>query len=181
MMDQELTDAIKEAYASAPTIAAWDTLELWHPSFDVPARVVLDHGILLSEEPVIWGRMLKIEADGPRDAGETVTFTAAQINVTLPAYEDDQMQELTISVDNVSGSLVPLLKKAVSIAEPIEVIYRQYLETDPNTVHSILRGLTLRKASASTLRVEGKATFADLREKPFGKTYTTEEYPSLAS
>lgn len=180
-MTDELSEAIKEAYASAPTVAAWDTLELWHPSFDVPARVVLDHGVLLSEEPVIWGRSLKIEADAPRDAGETVTFTAAQIDVTLPSYEEDQMQEMTISVDNVSGTLVPLLKKAISIAEPIEIIYRQYLETDPNTVHSLMRGLTLRKASATSVRVEGKATFADLREKPFGKTYTTEEYPSLAS
>ena len=177
----DLDEAIKEAYASATTVAAWDTLELWHPSFDQPARVVLDHGDLLSEDPVTWGRALRLEAGAPRNPGEVVTFIAAAIDVTLPSHEEDQMQELTLAVDNVSGSLVPLLKKAISIAEPIEIIYRQYLETDPDTVHSILRGLTLRKASASTVRVEGKATFADLREKPFGKTYTTEEFPSLAS
>lgn len=177
----EFDEAIKEAYASAPTVAAWDTLELWHPTMNVPARVVLDHGALISEEPVTWGRMLTLEADAAQNPGESVLFLAAAIEVTMPSFDEGQTQELTIAIDNVSGSLVPVLKRAIEIAAPIEVTYRQFLENDPAKPHSLLRGLTLRKASASTVRVEGKAIFADLREKAFGKTYTREEFRSLAS
>lgn len=180
-MDPEITAALEEAYASAPDIPVWHTLELNHPTFPEPARVILDHGEMLSEDPVAWGRRLRLEADAPADAGELVTFLAAGISITLPGYKEGQQPELTISVDNVSGSLVPLLKSAIALAEPISVYYREYLANDPDTVHWRLRGMTLRKVTATTARIEGAAAFSDLHERIFGRTYTVEEFPALAS
>jgi hypothetical protein len=177
----DLDQAIREAYASAPAVTAWTALELNHSSFTSPARVVLDHGELLSEDPVTWGRRLRLEADAPVQPGEIVTFLSAAIDVTLPSWKDGQQPELTLTIDNVSGSLVPLMKNAISIGEPVSLHVRQYLSHDPDTVHYRLRGLTLRRATASILRIEGKAAFSDLRERIFGRTYTNEEFPSLAS
>lgn len=180
-IDPAITAAMAEAYASAPTLAAWDTLELNHSSFDQPARVILDHGVLLSESPVTWGRMLKIEEDAPFNAGETVAFLAAGLDLKLPDYQEGQMPTVTIGIDNVSGRLVPLLKKAIAIAEPIKLTVRQYMEHDANTVHWRLRGMHIRRASASTLRVEADAAFSNLREQDFGLTYTRERFASLAN
>lgn len=181
MIDPALSEAMAEAYASAPTLTAWDTLELNHSTLDTPARVILDHGVLLSENPIAWGRMLKLEDDAPFNPGETVAFYAAGMDIKLPDYQEGQLPTLTISIDNVSGRLRPVLKRAIAVAEPIKLTVRQYLAHDPDTVHWRLRGLHIRRASASTMRVEADAAFSNLREQNFGLTYTRERFPSLAN
>jgi hypothetical protein len=39
MIDPALSEAMAEAYASAPGVTAWDTLELTHSTFTDPARM----------------------------------------------------------------------------------------------------------------------------------------------
>lgn len=180
-IDPALSAALAEAFASRPSVTAVDTLELTHPTFDEPARVVLDHGELLSESPEEWGRMFRLEDDAPFNAGETVKFLSAGMDVKLPDYKAGQMPVATIGIDNVSGRLVPLLRRAIAVPEPVRLTIRQYLIADPDTVHWRLRGMCIRKASASTLRVEADASFTTLREKTFGLTFTRERYPSLAN
>ena len=44
MPDPTLSAALKEAYAIAPTDEViYHTLELWHPAFSAPIRVVRDY------------------------------------------------------------------------------------------------------------------------------------------
>lgn len=175
--------AIEEAYASAPAgVAIWPTLELHHPSFDTPARIVVDHGEEISGEPGVRGRRLRLEEDAPVNAGEIVTFVAAAVEATLPASEDGQAPEMSIAIDNVSGRLMPALNAAVASADPISVIYREYLADDPDTVHYRLEGMTLRRVTASMVRIEGKAGFLDMFNMSFpNASYAADEHPSLAS
>ena len=75
MPDPALSAAIAEAYASAPVDqVVYHTLEIWHPSFSVPIRVVRDTEALDA----------RIEAGAARDAGEVVTFTAYAFDVVPP-------------------------------------------------------------------------------------------------
>ena len=47
MPDPSLSDAIIEAYATAPTDQViYHTLELWHPIFTAPIRVVRDNAAI---------------------------------------------------------------------------------------------------------------------------------------
>jgi len=180
-MQDAWSDAIKEAYASAPVdVVIWPTLELNHPTFNEPARVVVDQGELMPGDPPVWGRRLRIEAGAPVDAGQLVTFLACNLTATLPAADEKQAPEMSISLDNVPGLLMQALDQAVTTSDPIDVIYREYMADDPDTVHFKLDGLTLRRVTATMVRIEGKAGFLDLFNRQFLTDYTSQEFPSLA-
>ena len=68
MPDFSLEDALKEAYASAPASEViLHTLELRHPSFTQPIRVVRDHAEFTCF----------LEADAPEEGTPKVTGTLA--------------------------------------------------------------------------------------------------------
>ncbi len=174
--------AIKEAYASAPSgEVIWPTLELRHPTLPVPARIVVDHGEKLGDDPLVYGRMLRIEADAPVDAGEVVLFVSCNLQAVPPANEENQGPEMTLSIDNVPGDLMEALNNAVTTMAPIDVVYREYMKDDPDTVHFMLEGMTLSRVTANMFRIEGKAGFLDLFNRQFLVDYSAEEHPSLAS
>lgn len=183
-MDDPWSDVIREAYASAPKdIVVLYTLEFWHPSFDVPARVVRDHGVLLAEEPeVIFGRELTLEATAPRNAGETVQFIEAAFSASQPVQAADVMPTLTLSVDSVPGDLAAALKASTETPGEIEVVYREYFPDAPGGPQYVLGDLTLQRTSATMFRVEGKAGFFDPTSKSCPSTeYNANDYPSLAT
>jgi hypothetical protein len=67
MPDPTISDALAEAYASAPSDQViYHTLEIWHPAFTLPIRIVRDYVALDA----------RIEAGAVRDAGAMVTFVA---------------------------------------------------------------------------------------------------------
>lgn len=181
-MDDPWAAATREAYASAPSaVTIFHTLEFWHPSFDVPARVVRDHGVLITEDPVVFGRMLTLEGDAPRNAGESVLFVATQFTAAGPGSEENVAPEITLSIDGVPGDLSVALRNSTTEPGEIEVIYREYFADDPSGPHFIQSGLTLKRTSVTMLRVSGKAQFSDPTAKSFpGTTYDSDEYPSLS-
>lgn len=177
------SEAIREAYASAPVDqTVLSTLELWHPSFDVPIRVVHDEGELLEDDPEeIWGRVFTLEGDAPRNAGAAVTFLAAAFEAQQPAAEESQPPEMVIRINNVDEILMEALDKAVETTAPIEAIYREYFADEPGTVQFVLSDLSIKRVTASMLRIEGTAGFTDLFNRAFpDAVYTPQEHPSLA-
>lgn len=182
-MEDPWDQATREAYAAAPSGATiFFTLEFWHPSFDVPARVVRDHGVLLSEEPVLFGRELTLEAAAPRNAGETVVFVAGAFSARAPNSEENKVPEISLSVDGVPGELARALQASTAEPGEIEVIYREYFASDPSGPNFVQKGMTLSRTSVTMLRVESKARFQDPTSKSFpGTDYNSDDYPSLAS
>lgn len=174
--------ALEEAYASAPAkVVILRTLEFWHPSFDVPARVVRDHGTLLSEDPEVFGHELTLEIAAPRDAGESVVFVAAAFGATPPGSEENVIPQMTLTVDGVPGDLAEALKNSTAEPGEVEVIYREYFASDPTGPLYVLDGLTLSRTNATMVKVTGKAGFEDPTAKSFpGTTYNSNDYPSLA-
>ncbi|MGY3609460.1 MULTISPECIES: DUF1833 family protein [unclassified Bradyrhizobium] len=71
-----------------------------------------------------------IEPDAARDGGETVTFIACPFESTWPEQRGGQVPSATIKVDNVNRMLTPKIRAAVSARQYIQVIYRQYLNSD---------------------------------------------------
>jgi hypothetical protein len=164
------TEAIKEAYASAPHELILDTLEFRHSTFSEPQRLVND----------VKDWTLKLEADAPEDPSTLVLFTAIAFEVSMPSSEEDSLPELAISVDNVAKTLLPHLTNAVKVMEPITLIYRQYLASDINTVQYKLEGLTIRKTTTNRHRVIATASFFRLQDMLFpSKVYTLAEFPGL--
>lgn len=178
MPDPTLAQALREAYAAAPSdVVILHTLELRHPSFtdennqSMAIRVVRDNADLTA----------RLEASAPLDAGEMVTFIAMGFDLELPPVSTAPVPEIVITLDNVSREIVKHLDAAAESQDKIEVTYRPYLSTDtegPQLDPPIT--LVLTEVTATPLRVSGRARMLDVGNKAFpGQTYNAQTFPSL--
>lgn len=173
-----LSEALKEAYASAPDDTIYHTLELRHPDFldesgDVVAiRVVRDFDSLSAT----------LEADAPMNPGETVAFEPLMFDFALPnEVEGNAEPEITITLDNATRLLMPYLDIAVQSGSPVEVTYRPYLASDLTEPHmNPPLNLVFVSFEASVTTVTGRATFGDFANKSFpASLYDDSNWPSL--
>ena len=180
MPDPTLSEAIKEAYASSPSdVVILHTLELRHPNFmdddgkPMAIRLVRDNQDLNAT----------LEAGAPLDAGQTVTFIAMGFDLTLPPVDTIPVPEITITIDNVSGRLMPYLDKAIDSGDKIEVTYRPYLSNDTSCPHMVPPiTLVLSDVEANVMRVTGRARLLDVGNKRFpSKNYNAKCFPNLTA
>ena len=173
MPDPALSAAIQEAYASAPVDQViYHTLELWHPAFSTPIRVVRDFNAIDA----------RIEAGAARGAGAVVTFVAFAFDIVPPDQTTSGVPQCVIQIDNVDREILAQIDLAVVSAEQIKAIYRAYLsdalldgpENDPPME------LTLISVSATPFRIRATAGFPDLVNLKFPKLdYELETFPGL--
>jgi hypothetical protein len=172
--DFTLANALKEAYASAPSSEViLHTLEIRHPSFITPIRVVRDHADLTAF----------LEADAPEDPGGEVTFVALAFDFILPEISKGASPEIEISLDNVSGEIIGYLDAAAQTAAMIEVTYRPYLASDlsePQMNPPLT--LVIRAVSADVFRIRARAGYADLSNRKFpNEIYDAERFQGLSA
>lgn len=173
MPDPTLSDAIKEAYASAPTnVVIYHTLELWHPSFSVPIRVVRDYQNIDA----------MIEATAARNPGAVVAFTGYAFDVVPPDTMATGLPQCTIEIDNISRDILSQIDAAVLTNTPITVIYRAYLSdalaTGPENDPPI--EMTIKSIRATPLRISATAGFTNLLDQRFPSIdYELETFPGL--
>lgn len=173
MPDPAISVALAEAYASAPVDEViLHTIELHHPVFAVPIRVVRDRVALDA----------RLEASAPRDAGEVVTFVAYAFDLTPPEQTTAGSPQCVLEIDNVSREILTQLRLAIRETEPVQVIYRAYLdhtaadgpENDPP-----LR-MELKQVSATPLRIRATAGFPDLLSRSWPRlVYDVSKFPGL--
>jgi hypothetical protein len=180
------SDALAEAYASAPAdqyVIA--TLELLHPAF------VDIHGDADSIRVALDGRDwdLTYEADAPLFAGETKTFSALAMEVTLPEQSSSNFGTLNMALDNVPRDIWPKLQAAARVRASALVIYREWVGTRDlvTSVYSvsgppdlIINQLTMKIVTATLLRLEGSAGFVDILNKQFPtRKFSRDDFPGL--
>ena len=178
MTNEVLTEAIKEAYASAPSdVILLHTLELRHPNFvdedgnKSAIRVVRDHQNLTAT----------LEATAPLNAGEEVTFINYPFNFTLPSVDDKVNPEVKVTIDNVDRSIIRNIDLAAESSAVINLTYRPYLSNDLTgpqydpPLHLILTNIT-----ADVFKITGTARFGDLANLKFPKeVYEPSRFPGL--
>lgn len=172
MPDPALSEAIKEAYASAPAdVVILHTLEFRHPNFTTPIRVVNDHANLTAT----------LEAGAPIDGGLAVEFLRFAFRFSLPEVMTTGMPEIEIEIDNVDASIVAYMDAAAQSDQLIEVTYRPYLSTDlsaPQMDPPLT--LVLHDVEANVFAVRGRASFGDFGNYRFPtQTYDQERFPGL--
>lgn len=179
MTDNTLSEALKEAYASAPSdVILLHTLELRHPSFldengnPTAIRVVRDN----------VDHTCTLEESAPLNAGESVEFTAMAFDLTLPPVEAIPVPEITLSIDNVSTEIIKYLDQAIETQDMIEMTYRPYLSDDltcPQMNPPITLVITDIKADVS--KISATARMMDIGNKSFpAENYTVKKYPGLS-
>lgn len=174
MPDPALSAAIREAYATAPVNEViYHTLELWHPAFTHPVRVVCDREALDA----------RIEATAARNAGEIATFIAFAFDIQPPDQSSEGVPQCTIEIDNVSGEIIEQINLANTRPEPIVAIYREYLSSalDDGPENDPPMELSVISATADAFRIRAVAGFPNLINKRFpNRFYDLETFPGLA-
>lgn len=171
--NNNLSEALKEAYASAPSnIVVISTLEIRHPAFAEPIRVVNDYA------PVD----AMLESNAPLNPGQVVTFQAFSFELTLPEVMDKGVPELGIKIDNVSREIIRNIELAIPQPDKLEVTYRAYLSNDlmsgPHNDPPL--HLTIVSIEADALAINAKASVADFINKKFpSKEYDETRFPGL--
>lgn len=172
MPDSTLSQAIQEAYASAPSDEViYHTLEIWHEDFTVPIRVVRDHANLSAT----------LEATAPRDASTEVEFLAFAFDIVPPDVTHDAVPQCVIELDNVDRTILAQVDGAVTSGTPISIIYRAFLSSDltgPENDPPLT--LTVKSISADVFRIRAVAGFDDLANRRFpALEYEAETFPGL--
>jgi hypothetical protein len=178
MPDAALSQALQEAYASAPSKQIiLHTLELRHPAFvdglgqTTAIRVVRDTADLDA----------RLESSATLNGGEMVRFIAMGFELDLPPVDTLPVPEITVTLDNVSREIVRHLDAAAESQTVIVVTYRPYLSTDlqgPQMDPPI--HLVLTEVEADIFRITGRARMLDVGNKAFpGISYTAKTFPGL--
>lgn len=165
-MNDTLSDAIREAYASAPAgVVVYHTLEIKQDG--VQDSIYLVQG----RQPI----------EASDEEGYVRTFSPSSFQFTLPPSDGEGLQALTVTIDNVNRAASDFLKAAMESQVVVELVYRPYLSTDlTNAAMSPPLRLTLKDASISTTQVVGRATFMDLVNRKFpSELYTRARFPTI--
>lgn len=167
MPDPTLSQAIKEAYASAPAdVVCYDTLEFDHPAFSEPIYVVRD-----------WDDLTATLEDGVTE----VTFVRYGFDLLKPEVSPDGTPVCQVVVDAVPNEILEYFRQAAQSTTKVTMRYRQYLSTDlsaPQNDPPLTA--TLTNIKADVFRVRAVAGFGDYRNRRFPTDdYTAERFPGL--
>lgn len=105
-----LSEALLESamYATITRVML-TTYEVWHPSMNVPVRVVVDQQALTGT----------LEASAPRNPSEAVVFTPCNVQYERPEESDDaKAPEMILRVDNITGLISDALRRARLSTDP---------------------------------------------------------------
>jgi len=177
-MEDNFTDAIKEAYASCPNdVVILATLEINHVSWTNPVWIVNDRTDLDGLIPGYWDSTGEAPVWVPE---HVVTYVACPFRA-IPPESTDRLPEVQIHIDNVSNIIGSQMELAMTTRSPITIAYREYLSNDPELgPHYFVTGLALKKVSVTEQGVTGTATFGDYTNRMFpNKLFTAERFPGL--
>lgn len=172
MPDPALSEAIKEAYASAGSDSViLETLEFRHPSFLAPIRVVNDHANLTAA----------LEAGAPLNGGEAVEFLRFAFRFTRPEVTNLGSAEVDIEIDNADSSIIAYLDVAAQTDQLIEGSYRLYLSGDLSAPQNDPPlSFVLNDVEATVFYVRGRASFGDFSNYRFPtQVYDQERFVGL--
>lgn len=178
MTDSSLSDAIKEAYASAPSgLVTLVTLEFRHPNFvdesgnPASIRVVNDHANLTAT----------LEADAPLNPGESVIFISFNFDFQLPNVESVATPEMVLVLDNVTREIEDNLALATASPYEIQVTCRLYLSNDlTGPQNNPPYTFNITTCEADDFRVTCRCSMGNVANRQFpSKDYTVQLFPGL--
>lgn len=181
----ELQDAIREAYAAAPSAERiLSTLELRHEALAGPIRMVRAPGEFIEHDEEsgldIYGYNFTLEDNAPIDGGEEVLFQALMFRFRLPSQSDARISGFEITIDNATKYISKELDTIVTIRSPMYAVYREYLISDVAQPSLIIGNMTVKKVRSTLAMVTATAEFADLVNKKFPSIlYRPEEFRGL--
>lgn len=171
--------SVTQAWAEAAVTVPKDevmlpTVEIHHPAF-------LENGIRTAVRCVrnTEDMTFRLEVGAPLNSGEDVLFKAIPFEIEYPRIGPLGV-ESSITLDNVNRDVAKYLEAAVSLNEPVKVMFRGYVVSDPTTVGQGPYTLAMRNVTRTGTSLQGKLIVASPGELKFlRRVYGMTEFPSL--
>ncbi|MDH3997702.1 MAG: DUF1833 domain-containing protein [Desulfuromonadales bacterium] len=104
-------------------------------------------------------------------------YVAYPFQINLPPDRDEQISQVTLSIDNVDRQIVQAVR---SLGSSPSVSLEVILASDPNYVEAGPFDFSLKSVDYDALTVSGTLGFEDLLNEPFpGDTFSPAEFPGL--
>lgn len=189
MPDPTLSDALAEAYASAPSSAVIiDTLSFYYPGLvddgDAPTEFRIYAGFEGDSEDAdgIPIKAFRLEAGASIDGGASVDFRSMPFRIELPDAASTGTVKGKLIVDGVSREATALMLDAIAGGRQITVTYRAYLtgNEDIGPENDPPMQFVLRNVDIGAVRVEAEIAVANIANKAFpSQRYTLDRFPML--
>lgn len=167
-----MNEAYKKFLAAAPAAQReYRTIELYHQDMATPRRYLIDY----------VDNSFTLESDAPRNASQSVLFTAISMKIVEPNENKDGESVLTVNLGAVGNEVQGALDEITESGRlsPIECIYRKYYSGDLSSPVLVLN-LSVSKFKFEAYKaVSFIAEDIDLSNKPSGEIYTLERFPML--
>lgn len=178
--------AIEEARASASIDQfELEAVEIRHPAWvggdDLPSslRLVLDERE--------WN--LQHEPDAPLNPSQSVLYVPTAMRIVRPEQAEGQIGEVSLAFDFVSRAVLPWIDEALSIHADGQLTLRSWIANRNMATGAwsvsgrpkeVLKGLIVRKISASATTIQLTASFKDLVNVGFPRRlFEPSEFPGL--
>lgn len=156
-------EAWSEANAACPpSVLTYITLEVNHPSFAQPARIVAN----VADDMTLGGQL----------------HVACPFEAAYPEQREGQPPSTKVKIDNVNRELVPKIRAALGTRAYIKVLYREYLSSDLTAPAYGPVEFLLKDVAMVGTSLTGSATVAMLTNKRFPRqdqNYDYLRFPSL--
>lgn len=188
MSDTTLSDALAEAYASAPSSRTLiHTLSITYDGMmvgDVPGEVYIFQGYSGDSDSAdnIPTKSFRLEPAASYRGGQAVDFIGIPFDVIPPAVTNSSVSKGKLVLDGVDREVTDLVRGATMLGVPIQVTYRAYLsgleldgpQNDPPMVFS------LQAVKATAFQVTGEITVTNLSLKKFPRElYKRTRFPAI--
>jgi hypothetical protein len=162
--------AMAEAWASNDVKAdLLLTIEIDHVTLPEPLRFVQGTRVKDVYETVIL----------PVPGNPSAVFTVVDFAWQRPSQEEGGTTKARIRIDNVSQAIQTALRAAIASDQPFDVIYREYLTSDPNNPE-VYDGLRMNTVSVTALSASGELSYEEIEMQGFPRrTYDLATYPAL--
>lgn len=155
---------LDEVYASAGTDVIIRTLELTCPAWDAPIFICngFEDQTLTTED------------------GRTITFIAANIDITLPKKNNKGNQALAFAVDNTTGEVQQKADAALDQDARVSAIYRTYLDSNKSAPSERPYYMTVESDSIQGAVAQLQCGFFDMIGVAWPRElYTLRDFPAL--
>lgn len=164
-MSDLMTEALKEAYAVCPTdIVIFETIQIDHPDFDQPMRLVNDYADLTAT----------------LETGETVTFIRFAFESVGAEVNAQGLPEVVVTVDGASSEIANAMDQLAGSADALTVTLRSFRSDDLSAPAGRNVPGEVRNISVEDVRVTLRIGFGEIANRPFpSELYTPRRFPGL--
>lgn len=112
--------------------------------------------------------------------GDVLTFSAAGIDIALPARNSDGTQDLQFAISNIDGEVSTAIRKALANLEIGSLTYRQYVSTDLSAPATVPYTLAIKSGSWTAIQAQITAGYMNVLDTAWPRfRYTLNEFPGL--